>query len=94
MANAPIMRRIYHPACGRSFYYALISKRFTKEIEGKLVKVKTYMCRRCGEEFTDLDIMEHEAGLPTVDITQMSDEERKEFINKLFKKNADNSKPS
>lgn len=60
-----------------------------------MVTVKVYMCRHCAEEFSDLDILEHEANTPQVNIMEMSDEERREYINKLFSKNKDaNGKPS
>jgi len=95
MKNTPPPKRIYHPLCGRSYYYVLISKRYKKEVEGRILHVKVYMCRACGEEFSDLNIMEHEANTPQVDITQMSPEERKEFIDNLFKKKKDNdTRPS
>jgi len=58
-----------------------------------MVLIKVYMCRHCAEEFSDLDIMEHENSKPTVNLSEMSPEERKEFINNLFKKDAD-AKPS
>jgi len=93
MPTQPLTPKVYHPLCGRSYYYALISKRYTKEVEGKLLKVKVYMCRHCAEEFSDIDILEHEASRPRVDITATTPEERKEFIASLFKKDS-NVKPS
>ena len=90
-----MIKKIYHPVCGRSYYYALISKRFNKEIGGKMLRIKVYMCRHCAEEFSDLDIMEHEASASPIDITEMTSEERREFINKLYSKNKDSDgKPS
>jgi hypothetical protein len=95
MANTPLQKKVYHPLCGRSYYYALVSKRYNKEVAGKILRVKVYMCRHCAEEFSDLDIMEHEANTPHVDITAMSDEERKAFIADLFKKKKEqDAKPS
>jgi hypothetical protein len=98
MENTPILRRIYHPACGKSYYYALIRKRHTKEItdangQKSIVKVRVYMCRNCAEEFSDLDIVEHEMALPQVNLATMSQEERMAFINSLYKKDND-AKPS
>jgi hypothetical protein len=58
-----------------------------------MIHVKVYMCRACGEEFSDLDILEHENGLPQADITQMNEEERKKFIEDLCKGMKD-AKPS
>jgi C4-type Zn-finger protein len=94
MSDNPLVQRIYHPSCGRSYYYVLIRKRYKREVEGKVVNVKVYMCRACGEEFSDLDILEHENSLPQVDITQMSEEERKTFIEKLCKGMKHDAKPS
>lgn len=51
------------------------------------------MCRNCAEEFSDLDIVEHEMALPQVNLATMSQEERMAFINSLYKKDND-AKPS
>ena len=58
------------------------------------MRVRTFMCRKCAEEFTELDILEHEASRPQVDIMAMSPEERKEFIAKLFEGKTNANKPS
>lgn len=56
------------------------------EVDGKRIRVKTYRCRNCGEEFTDLDIMKDEASKPKVNLSDMNPEERMEFIKSLYKK--------
>lgn len=97
MTAHPLLSRIYHPSCGRSYYYVLIRKRYKKEVEGRILHVKVYMCRACGEEFSDLDILEHESNLPQVsaNITEMNEEERMRFITSLFHKKKDqDAKPS
>lgn len=47
--------QIHCPACGSIAYYGKPSKtRIEITAEGNPVKIKTYRCRRCGEDYDDL----------------------------------------
>jgi hypothetical protein len=99
MTAKPLLARIYHPSCGRSYYYALVRKRFKREVTDEngnktVLLIRTFMCRNCAEEFTELDIMEHEAQKPQVSLSEMTEEQRMDFIRSLYPRKEPDGRPS